>query len=113
MISRPSISQETGTLSGTTSATSLSSTNETTNEKAAATTKGATSTVYASWNGATEVATWVVLGGDSPDALMALGSRPRMGFETAIVVLGRPRLVAVRAIDGSGAVLAQSPLVSA
>jgi hypothetical protein len=73
----------------------------------------ADTTVYASWNGATEVATWVVLGGDSPDALMALGSRPRMGFETAIVVLGRPRLVAVRAIDGSGAVLAQSPLVSA
>ena len=65
-------------------------------------------TVYASWNGSTEVATWVVLGGDSANALMALGSRPRSGFETAILVLGRPSLVAVRALDGSGAVLGQS-----
>jgi outer membrane protein assembly factor BamB len=67
-----------------------------------------TTTVYASWNGATDVATWVVLGGDAPDGLVALGSQPRSGFETAIVVPGRPLLVAVRALDSSGAVLTQS-----
>lgn len=73
---------------------------------------GAT-TVYTSWNGATEVASWVVLGGDSAEALAPVGSRPRSGFETAIVVLGRPRLVAVTALDASGAVLAQSSPINA
>jgi hypothetical protein len=51
---------------------------------------------------------WVVLGGDSPDALWPLGSQPRSGFETAIQVPGRPLLVAVRALDSSGATLGQS-----
>jgi hypothetical protein len=73
---------------------------------------GAT-TVYASWNGATEVGSWVVLGGDSPDALVPFGSGPRSGFETAIVLPARPRLVAVRALDAAGAVLAQSAAISA
>ncbi len=68
---------------------------------------GAT-TVYASWNGATEVAAWVVLGGDTPQALVPIGSRPRSGFETDIVVPGRPRTVAVQALDGSGTLLGQS-----
>jgi hypothetical protein len=65
-------------------------------------------TVYASWNGATEVAVWVVLGGDTTAELAPLGSRPWAGFETAIVVPGRPALLAVRALDGSGAALTQS-----
>jgi hypothetical protein len=64
--------------------------------------------VSASWNGATEVAVWVVLGGDDADALVPLGSQPRSGFETAIEVAGQPQLVAVRALDGSGAILGQS-----
>ena len=70
-------------------------------------------TIYASWNGATDVAAWVALGGDSAESLVPLGSRPRSGFETAVVVPGRPRLVAVRALDASGAVLAQSSAISA
>jgi hypothetical protein len=69
---------------------------------------GGATTVYASWNGATDVAVWVVLGGDTASELAPLGSRPWAGFETAIVVPGRPALMAVRALDGSGATLTQS-----
>jgi hypothetical protein len=76
-------------------------------------TYGDATTVYASWNGATEVASWTVLGGDSAEQLVPLGSRPRSGFETAIVVPGRPRLVAVQAIDGSGAVVSESAPINA
>lgn len=72
-----------------------------------------TTTVYASWNGAMDVGSWVVLGGDSPEALVSLGSQPRSGFETSIVVPARPRLVAVRALDVSGAVLGQSAAIGA
>jgi Arylsulfotransferase (ASST) len=64
-------------------------------------------TVWASWNGATEVARWQVLGGEAPDALVPLASSPRRGFETGLSV--RPsRYVAVRALDASGAVLGTS-----
>ena len=73
----------------------------------------ADTTIYASWNGATDVAVWVVLGGDSPETLAALGSQPSSGFETAIFVPGRPRLVAVRAVDRSGSVLAESLPINA
>ena len=73
---------------------------------------GAT-TVYASWNGATDVGSWVVLGGDSQDSLVPLGSQPRSGFETAIVVPSRPRVVAVKALDASGAALGQSSPINA
>jgi hypothetical protein len=73
---------------------------------------GAT-TVYASWNGATDVGSWVVLGGDSPDLLVPLGSQPRSGFETTIVVPSRPRMVAAKALDASGAALGQSSPINA
>src|SRR3712207_8672827 len=38
-------------------------------------------TLYASWNGATEVTTWEVLSGPSPNQLEPLGAVPRNGFE--------------------------------
>ena len=43
-------------------------------------------TLYASWNGASEVATWGVLAGSNPDGLEAVASAPRKGFENAIAV---------------------------
>ena len=67
--------------------------------------------VWASWNGATEVARWDVLGGDAPDALAPVGGRERTGFETPISVSGEPAYVAVRALDASGAVLGTSRAV--
>jgi hypothetical protein len=64
--------------------------------------------VYASWNGATEVTTWVVLGGLSPDRMRSLGSVPRDGFETAIAVHATEPYVGVRAKGHSGRVLGTS-----
>jgi hypothetical protein len=68
-------------------------------------------TVYASWNGATEVATWQVLAGASPDELEPLGSGPWKGFETALAVRTDEPYVAVRAEDGSGRVLGTSKAI--
>jgi hypothetical protein len=64
--------------------------------------------VYASWNGATEVTTWEVLGGLSPDRMRSLGSVPRDGFETAIAVHAIEPYVGVRAKHHSGRVLGTS-----
>ncbi len=64
--------------------------------------------VYASWNGATEVATWEVLAGPRPDQLESLGSVPRNGFETAILAQTSDPYVAVRAKGRSGRVLGAS-----
>jgi len=61
--------------------------------------------VYASWNGATQVTTWEVLAGPSPDQLESLGSIPRDGFETAMLVRTAEPYVAVRAKDHLGQVL--------
>jgi hypothetical protein len=41
-------------------------------------------TLYASWNGATEVADWEVLAGPAVDRLEPVASAPRKGFEVAI-----------------------------
>ncbi len=64
--------------------------------------------VYASWNGATQVASWRVLGGGRPSLLLALQTAHRTGFETTITLKGRPRYVAVQALSASGQVLATS-----
>ncbi|HEY7961500.1 MAG TPA: arylsulfotransferase family protein [Solirubrobacteraceae bacterium] len=64
--------------------------------------------VYASWNGATTVASWRVLGGGSPNNLAPVASAPRGGFETTIPTPGGQAYVAVQALDASGAVLGTS-----
>jgi hypothetical protein len=68
-------------------------------------------TVYASWNGATEVAAWQVLTGPGPSRLQPIGSAPREGFETAISVRAIGPYVAVKAMDGVGRVLGTSKTV--
>jgi hypothetical protein len=65
-------------------------------------------TLYASWNGATEVESWEVLAGPNPDRLEPLGSVPRNGFETAISARTQEPHVAVRARDSSGRILGTS-----
>jgi len=62
-------------------------------------------TVYVSWNGATEVATWQVLAGSDPDQLEPAGSAPWRGFETTIAVSTAEPYVAVQAKSASGRVL--------
>ncbi len=61
--------------------------------------------VYASWNGATEVATWEILAGPSPGRLEFLGSVSRDMFETAMLGRTSAPYVAAEARDGSGRVL--------
>jgi Arylsulfotransferase (ASST) len=66
--------------------------------------------VFASWNGATQVAQWRVLGGSSRRHLSSLGvTARRAGFETVIRVPGGSRYLAVQALDGRGRVLGSSP----
>jgi len=61
--------------------------------------------VYASWNGATQVATWEVLADPSPNRLESLGSVPWDGFEMAMSVRTAEPYVVVRAKHRSGRVL--------
>jgi hypothetical protein len=68
-------------------------------------------TLYASWNGATEVADWEVLAGPGPDRLEPAGSVPRKGFETAIKVTTAESYVGVLAKDTSGKVLGTAKAV--
>ncbi|HEX6417087.1 MAG TPA: arylsulfotransferase family protein [Acidimicrobiales bacterium] len=63
--------------------------------------------VFASWNGATDVAAWRVLGGDDAADLDVRETVPRAGFETAVTVDGA-RFVAVEALAASGEVLGTS-----
>jgi EmrB/QacA subfamily drug resistance transporter len=69
----------------------------------AARVRGGRTTVYASWNGATEVASWRVL------APAKVAERKRTGFETAIPVNGSVGgAVRVQALDAKGRVLGTS-----
>ena len=70
-------------------------------------------TVYASWNGATDVASWQVLAGPSSSALAPVGSFPDTNFETAMTVAGTPPYLAVQALSASGAVLGTSATIKA
>ena len=65
-------------------------------------------TLYASWNGATQVASWRVLGGHSPNALGWVSVSPSRGFETAINLRFSMRYFAVQALDASGQPLGTS-----
>jgi hypothetical protein len=76
---------------------------------ALAASSGRSSTVvYASWNGATDVASWRVLAGNDRRALQPVATATRTGFETSIGVAGRPRFVRVQALAAGGEVLASS-----
>ncbi|HET9893792.1 MAG TPA: arylsulfotransferase family protein [Streptosporangiaceae bacterium] len=68
-------------------------------------------TVYASWNGATELASWAVLTGKSPSSLVKTDSARKRGFETAIEVRSSGPYFAVQAHDASGSMLARSATV--
>jgi hypothetical protein len=64
--------------------------------------------VYASWNGATDVARWRVLTGAAPNQLKPVAEVARTGFETAASLSTSARYVAVEAQDASGHVLGTS-----
>jgi hypothetical protein len=66
--------------------------------------------VYASWNGATQVASWRVLAGSAANALQAVVTATKQGFETQIAIASQP-YVAVQALDAAGQALATSSVV--
>jgi hypothetical protein len=69
-------------------------------------------TVYASWNGATEVASWRVLSGSSKDALTTVATMKKDGFETSASIPSAA-FVRVQALDVHGASLGASRVVAA
>jgi len=71
------------------------------------------SVVYASWNGATAVASWRVLTGASAGGLAEVSTAPRQGFETTIPVSQLGSVVEVQALDQAGHVLGTSAPVHA
>ena len=66
------------------------------------------STVYASWDGATQVASWRVLAGSSTKNLNAVASKNKSGFETTIPLNSSFKAYEVQALDGRHHVLGSS-----
>jgi hypothetical protein len=77
----------------------------------AAVAAGAQTQISASWNGATDVASWEVLAGPSSSSLSPVGSYPDTGFETSILAPTTGPYVGVEALSETGAVLAASPVI--
>jgi Arylsulfotransferase (ASST) len=68
-------------------------------------------TLYASWNGGTEVVSWQLLAGTDKKKLKPVSVVPKGGFETAIPIPSGAAWIAVRALDRLGHSLARSPVV--
>jgi hypothetical protein len=73
---------------------------------------GAATTVYASWNGATELASWRVIAAAGGGRLRAVATKAKSGFETAISVPSGYRRFAVQALDSAGKVIGTSRTLS-
>jgi hypothetical protein len=65
-------------------------------------------TVYASWNGATGVSAWRVLGGAAGGRLAAVTRAARAGFETAIPLRRGYPTFELQALDAAGRVIGTS-----
>jgi hypothetical protein len=70
-------------------------------------------TVYASWNGATDVARWQVLGATAGGLHKLLATAPARGFETRIALTSAASSFMVRAVAADGRQLATSAAVPA
>jgi hypothetical protein len=68
-------------------------------------------TVYASWNGATEVARWRILAGADAARLSPVVTVARDGFETHVTVSSTAPIFAVEALAADGSVLRRSAFV--
>jgi Arylsulfotransferase (ASST) len=67
--------------------------------------------VFASWNGATDVAKWEAYAGAGAAALTRVGAVARTGFETSVSVAASGAFVAVHALDSAANVLGISPTI--
>lgn len=66
---------------------------------------------YVSWNGATRVSSWRLLGGASASSLATLETQSSAGFETALPVSAGTAFVEVEALSARGNVLGRSAVV--
>ncbi len=71
-----------------------------------------TISVHAIWNGATEVASWQVMGGSTPGALGPVATVPWNGLDTVATVPGPLGNVQVVALNSAGATIGTSATVS-
>ncbi|MGC2374546.1 MAG: arylsulfotransferase family protein, partial [Solirubrobacteraceae bacterium] len=67
--------------------------------------------VHASWNGATDVASWRVLAGEHPQSLGPQTTIPASDFESSTILPKRYAYVEAQALDHAGRVLGTSPAV--
>ncbi|HXP59037.1 MAG TPA: arylsulfotransferase family protein [Dongiaceae bacterium] len=68
--------------------------------------------VHAIWNGATEVASWEVFGGDAPGALSLIMTAPWNGLDTAITIPGPVNEIQAVAISSAGAAIGTTATIS-
>jgi Arylsulfotransferase (ASST) len=73
---------------------------------------GEETVVHASWNGATDVASWRVLAGKDSASLKAQAQIPVAGFESSTTLPRKYPYVAVQALDSAGHALATSKTVA-
>jgi hypothetical protein len=69
-------------------------------------------TVYASWDGDTQVTSWKVLAGSDPNKLPVVASKAKSGFETAITLAKSAKVYKVQAFDSKGHLLRTSKAFS-
>ncbi len=79
---------------------------------AAASAAGSGTTVYASWNGATNIASWRVYAGSSPGGMSYVTQQPFRAFETAISTPSAGPYFSVQAVDAQGHALGTSAPVT-
>jgi hypothetical protein len=72
-----------------------------------------TVSLYASWNGATDVARWQFLAGPSAGSLSRVATVRKRSFETRVDLSTSATVFAVRAIDSKGHVIGRSAAVPA
>jgi EmrB/QacA subfamily drug resistance transporter len=68
---------------------------------------GGGTVVYASWNGATEVRSWRVLGGSDSRHLAVVATKAKSGFET-VIRAGTGSVFKIQALDARGQVIGTS-----
>jgi hypothetical protein len=73
---------------------------------------GGQTTLYASWNGATQVTAWQLEAGTSPSSLQPGATTPKQGFETALAAPSGASHAAAVALDVNGEPLGRSDPVS-
>jgi hypothetical protein len=73
---------------------------------------GDSTAVFASWNGATDVASWQVLAGPEADSVKPQATMPDSGFESSITLPEAYAYVAVQALGADGHLLGTSATVA-